>query len=441
MAYNATIASQISRISAARNLLRTKGVELGLNVPAGTYWDDNSDKEVTTSEAVLLKATDQIDKVAAAFDEIDFYPQNEIKVPILLKTNGTTVVGETALLNPGFYSGALIKPFITVESDEDFVIDVQSKTVTLKSRSNVGKTPITPDDGYNYMDKVFYTIQDGAIDSEPDSFDNTGVTAKVKTSGWLEAGDTQKITVKTSALTSQTGSDSAKPISSGAVITPDSLNDIIITIGEGIYSTIRTLKVESVKSQTAGSATTADILAGKVAWVDGKEVIGNMTNFTNKSTAADSLVNNSGKLAIKPSETGYYNSTTTITTDIVYNPIRVFNTDSITTASTDTMTSQTYYETIPSGYYAAPITRTITVQDAVGAMAVDYTNHKVSLNVSTAGWIDNGDVVDVAINAGPATYVAKLADATQYTVAAESNAYLTQVTIDNTAIYNALSAI
>ena len=39
------------------------------------------------------------------------------------------------------------------------------------------------------------------------------------------------------------------------------------------------------------------------------------------------------------------------------------------------------------------------------------------------------------------TYVAKLADATQYTVAAESNAYLTSVTIDNTAIYNALSEI
>ena len=441
MATNATIASQINRIKIARNDLRTKGIALGLSVPAGTYWDDATDKDITTTVASALKDTDQIDKVAAAFGEIAFYPQNEIKVPILLKTNGTTVVGETTPLAPGFYSGALIKPFITVEDNEDFVIDVQTKTVTLTSKSNVNKTPIIPDDGYNYMDKVFYTIQDGAINSEPDSIDNTGVTAKVMTSGWLEAGDTQKITVKTSALTSKVGSASAKPIDSGATITPDPLNNTVITIGEGIYSTPRTLTVESVKSQTAGNATAPDILSGKVAWVNGAQVTGTMTNFSNKSTAVSELVNNNGKLAVKPSETGYYNDTTTLTTDIVYNPVRVFNTTSVTTAGTDTMASQTYYETIPAGYYASPITRKVTVQDAVGSMAVDYTNHKTKLNITKSGWIDAGDVVDVTINATAGSRTATLDDPTQYTVAAASNSYLTKVTIDNTAIYDALSAI
>lgn len=441
MATNATIASQINRIKIARNDLRTKGIALGLSVPAGTYWDDATDKDITTTVASALKDTDQIDKVAAAFGEIAFYPQNEIKVPILLRTNGTTVVGETTPLAPGFYSGALIKPFITVEDDEDFVIDVQTKTVTLTSKSNVNKTPITPDESYNYMDKVFYTIQDGAIDSEPDSIDNTGVTAKVKTSGWLEAGDTQKITVKTSALTYKVGSASAKPIDSGATIIPDPLDNTVITIGEGIYSTPRTLTVESVKSQTAGTATTADILKGKVAWVNGTQVIGDMTNFSNTSTVVSELVNNSGKLAVKPSETGYYNSTTTLTTDIVYNPTRVFNTTNNSASVTETMASQTYYETIPAGYYAASITRKVTVQDAVGSMTVDYTNHKTKLNITKAGWIDAGDVVDVAINAVEGSRNATLNDPTQYTVAAAANSYLTKVTIDNTAIYNALAAI
>lgn len=437
MAYNATIASQISRISLARDVLRTKGIELGLNVPVGSYWDDNSDKEVATSAAALLKATDQIDKVAAAFNEINLYPQSEINVPILLKKNGTTIVSKTESLAPGFYSGAVIKPFITVEEEEDFVIDVQSKTVTLSAKT----ATITPDSGYNYLDSVTYTVADGAINTAPTSYDNSGVTVNVKTAGWLAAGDTQKVTVDTSTMSKKVGSGSASALDSGDSIAPSATADTTITISKGIYGSNRTITIQSVKSQTSGNAVAADILEGKVAWVNGEKVTGSMTNFTNKSTAAGSLVDNSGKLAIKPSATGYYNNTTTVTTDIVYNPVRVFNTTAITTAVTETMGAQTYYETIPAGYYAAPITRTITVQDAVGAMAVDYTNHKVRLNVSTAGWIDNGDVVDVAINAGPATYVAKLADATQYTVAAESNAYLTSVTIDNTAIYNALSEI
>lgn len=437
MAYNSTIASQINRISLARNILRTKGVELGLSVPAGSYWDDNSDKEVATSEAVLLKTTDQIDKVAAAFNEIDLYSASEIKVPILLKKNGTTVVSKTEYLAPGFYNGAVIKPFITVEEEEDFVIDVQSKTVTLSAKT----ATITPDSDYNYLDSVTYTVADGAINTAPTSYDNSGVTVNVKTAGWLAAGATQKVDVDTSAMSKKVGSGSASALNSGDSIAPSATADTTITISKGIYGSNRTITIQSVKYQTEGNAVASDILAGKVAWVNGEKVTGAMSNFANQSTAAGSLVDNSGKLAIKPSATGYYNSTTTITTDIAYNPSRVFNDTYITTAAIETMSKQTYYETIPSGYYATPITRTITAQDAVGVMAVDYTNHKVSLNVATAGWIDGGDVADVAINAGPATYIAKLADATQYTVAAESNAYLTEVTIDNTAIYNALSAI
>ena len=64
MATNATIASQITRISNSRNILRDKGIALKLYVPAGTYWDDATDKDITTTVASALKDTDQIDKVA-----------------------------------------------------------------------------------------------------------------------------------------------------------------------------------------------------------------------------------------------------------------------------------------------------------------------------------------------------------------------------------------
>ena len=48
MATNATIASQIKRISDSRDILRAKGIYLKLYVPAGTYWDDANDKDITT---------------------------------------------------------------------------------------------------------------------------------------------------------------------------------------------------------------------------------------------------------------------------------------------------------------------------------------------------------------------------------------------------------
>lgn len=230
----ATIANQITRITTARDLLRAKGIELGLVVPIGSYWDDSAKKEVSTSAEALLKSTDQIDKIAAAFGTVNLYPQSEINVPILLTKNGNAVVSTTTTLQPGFYNGAVIKPFITVESVDDFIIDVQTKTVTLKDKTGT----LTPDEGYNYLENVSYSIQ-----------------------------------------------------------------------------------------------------------------------------------------------------------------------------------------------------------DAVAAIAIDYANKKARLNVPAAGWLDAGDVVDVDINAASGSYTTKTTDANQYTVAADDNAYLTQVTIDNSAIYNALSVI
>ena len=445
----ATIANQITRIQEARDLLRTKGKSLGLSVPNGTYWDDSTDTYKSYTSAVLTD-TDQIDKIAAAFNTIQHFTSEIIEVPILLKKNGTTVVGTTKTLTPGYYVAANIKPYITVEEDSDFVIDVQSKSVELTTKQGT----ITPDGGFNYMDSLSYTIQDGAINTANAGYGNNYVTAKVKTSGWVNENATTNITVDTSTLKSKVGTNAETTISSGATINPNANNDTVITIGQGIYGSNRTLTVKSVASQTSATATSADILKDKTAWVNGEQVTGEMPNYggassdDTKNTNVNGIANIGGILAILP-KLGYYNDYSNIITNIVYNPTRVFNTTSVSGATTETMTAQTYYETIPAGYYHTAITRKITVQACVGDVTIDYTNHKATFDVTKAGWIASDVTVD--ISAGPAVYATQTYDleATThcYTITPEkdndgtSHSYLTQVTIDNTALFNLLAAI
>lgn len=450
MATNATIASQIQRIANSRDILRNKGIALKLYVPAGTYWDDATDQDVTTTSAALLKSTDQIDKVAAAFNSIGVYHESEIKVPLLIKRDGTTVVGESTTLPTGFYANSILTPYITVENEEDLVLNIQ--TITGRSLSTQTGT-ITPAAGFNYIDSLSYTIVDGAIDATAASFDNTGAVAKVKTSGWLDAGDTQKIAVTTSELKSKVGTNAQTTLASGATIVPSPLADTVLTVTRGIYGSDRTLTVKSVASQTNADAVAADILDGKTAWVNGQLVTGSMPNYGGTSsnevyTAMASLSNYNGNLAIQPA-LGYYNDYSTITTGIKYNPSRVFNTTQVTTGGTDTMTAQTYYETIPAGYYATAITRTITVRNAVGAVNVDYTNHKATFKVTTPGWIASD--VTANISAGPAVYKQTEADLSAAShgfvvtpakdIDGTQTSYLTQVTIDNTLIFDLLAAI
>jgi hypothetical protein len=110
-----TIAGQITRIQNARNLLRTTGVEkFHLTVPAGTYWDDATDKYVTTTAAAALSLSDQLDKIAAAFNSVVTKDNEVIKVPMKVVTDGTTTTAEAFTLPTGFYAGATIVPYITV---------------------------------------------------------------------------------------------------------------------------------------------------------------------------------------------------------------------------------------------------------------------------------------------------------------------------------------
>lgn len=449
----ATIANQIKRISDSRDSLRSRGKSLGLQVPSGNYWDDatNTYKAYT---AAALTDSDQIDKIAAAFNTIELYRdqngKNEIRVPISVRTDGENTVVETTTLAPGYYYNTTVVPFVKVEQVEDIVINVEM----ISGRElNVQKAVITPAIGFNYIGQFGYKIVDGAISAANAGFGDDYVTAAVSKSGWLDDEDTQKISVTKSEITKKVGNTAVTTITSGTTIVPNPLDDTVVTISKGIFGSDRKLTIKSVSSQTEGDATAPDILKGKVAWVDGVKVTGTMPNYggvegSELGTAAASFKSLDGRLVIKPA-LGYYNDYSVITTNIVYNPTRVFNTTSITVGGTDTMKAQTYFETIPAGYYHTAITRKITVQDAVGSMAIDYSEHKAKLTISKAGWVDQGDIVDVAISAGEATFILQESDLKTNSVVLEPSrdedhnitSYLTKVTVDNTVIFDLLSAI
>lgn len=310
------IASQIERLQNATNQLRTKGIGLELNVSSG----------------VALNSNHKLDDVAKAFDTITYKKGVEIPVELKVVTDGTTTIGNSFTLDPGFYRGCVIKPYFTQSSVTDVVLNIQTWNSTITSKEGTLVPTTGSSANYNYFDKVIYKVQDGAINSTPATYTNTYVRAKVGTAGWLAKDATKDITVDTATITSKVGSNSATTISgantsaTAFIINPSAGSDTVLTIAAGIYASARTITVKSLKSQmTDATATAADILSGKIAYGnDGTAITGTMPNYggtssSTKSTACSSVGVSSNQIIVTP-KAGYYNTYSRITTGLTVGP-------------------------------------------------------------------------------------------------------------------------
>ena len=298
-----TIASQIERIQNATEQLRNKGIDLELEV----------------SKGVALNSNHRLDDVADAFDSIVF-SKGEVK-PVELKVvthNDGTVEGHSYEIPTGYYKGLVIKPFFT-QTSADYVLNIRTLLdypITSKS------SEIIPGSGFNYIDRITYTVQSGAINATPATYTNTYVRAKVGTAGWLDLNATKDITVPTATITSKVGSNAATTLSNASTsttaftVSPNSGADTVITIAAGIYASARTITVKSLASQmTDANATGNDVLSGKIVYsnVNGvfQRVEGQMPNYGDTLTTGIYDITSSGELIITP-KLGYYNSNSRI---------------------------------------------------------------------------------------------------------------------------------
>lgn len=321
------IASQIERIQNATKQLRNKGIALELEV----------------SKGVALNSDHRLDDVADAFDSIVF-SKGEVK-PVELKVvthNDGTVEGHSYEMPAGYYKGLVIKPFFT-QTSADYVLNIRTLLdYPITSKSN----EIIPGSGFNYIDRITYTVQSGAINATPATYTNTYVRAKVGTAGWLDLNATKDITVPTATITSKVGSNAATTLSNANTsttsftVSPNPGADTVITIAAGIYASARTITVKSLKSQmTDATAAAADILYGKIAYGNnGTPITGTMPNYGGtsssvKSTARAAVDASTGQIIVTP-QLGYYNTYSRITTGLTVGPA-TYKQDATDLAKTD----------------------------------------------------------------------------------------------------------
>lgn len=311
------IASQIERIQNATKQLRNKGIDLELEV----------------SKGVALNSNHRLDDVADAFDSIVVSKGETMPVELAvtkLKEDGT-IAGNSYTLPTGYYKGLVIKPFFT-QTSADYVLNIRTLLdYPITSKSN----EIIPGSGFNYIDRITYTVQSGAINATPATYTNTYVRAKVGTAGWLDLNATKDITVPTATITSKVGSNAATTLSkadtetTAFTVSPNPGSDTVLTIAAGIYASPRTITVKSLASQmTDANATENDVLDKKIVYsnvggvfqkVEGKMPNRGGTSSSVKSTSRAAVDASTGQIIVTP-QLGYYNTYSRITTGLTVGP-------------------------------------------------------------------------------------------------------------------------
>ncbi len=208
--------NELTRIQTARNKLRTKGVELGINTN-----------------------TDKLDVIATAFEGVE----NRGAVSAQVQE------GDTYTIPKGYHNGS--GTVSGVKGGGNYSLQSKKATPTKKQQN------ITPDSGY-------YGLSDVTVDPIPDNFQDVSP---------VTAGAADVLANK--VIVSATGETVAGTMPNNGKVSPDALAaGGSYTIPKGYHNGEGKVTAQNLASQTDGTATEDDVLKGKTAWVDGVKVTG-----------------------------------------------------------------------------------------------------------------------------------------------------------------------
>lgn len=214
-----SVQQEITRITEDRNTIRTKLTGMG-----------------------LASSTDNLDDLAYAIDNIvnQGAPQ------------ATVQEGQTYTISPGYYTGGTVAGVGGGGSYE-----LQAKSVTPQTSQQV----IQADTGY-------YGLSQVTVAAIPNNYaDISSVTAT--------AGDV----LSTKVFVDNQGITTAGTMANNGAVSPTALSaGGSYTVPVGYHNGSGVVTAASLASQTVGDATAANILSGKIAWVNGSSVTGSMAN-------------------------------------------------------------------------------------------------------------------------------------------------------------------
>ncbi len=306
---------------------------------------------------------------------------------------GTQAITSARILTgySGWVNGSLIKGAMTDQADRSFALKPDSGTVTIPEGYYNGKGKITissaPANGKTAVTSAaMLTGYSGwangkQVDGSMPNNGNLNVTlnpggSKTLTAGYYSGG----------TITAAKNTETVKIPWTG-VVKNESSKSYTYDLGE--TSRVRTVDVYEAylagrqTVETPGNATADTILKNFTAWVNGVQLTGTMTNYSNSTGQASTPSNSSGTLYVSPSNAGYYTSSSSFNTGISYDPNKtVTSSASTSTATADgkKITANTIYlaagkkAVLPAGYYSSEQTIQNVASTGMGGTVV--TLHK-----------------------------------------------------------------
>ncbi len=370
-----SITTELSRIQADRNTIRTKLVELGM---------------VTNSA--------NLDALAAAIDDI----VNQGAVSTSVKE------GETYTIPKGYHNGS--GTVSGVSGGGNYAL--QSKTATPTKRQQ----NVTPDEGY-------YGLSDVTISAIPDAYQD--VSSTTATAGDVLTGKVYVLadgTVTTGTMSNNgsvsrtldvttvsytipkgyhNGSGTVKITLETKTVTPTkSSQDITPTSGKVLSKVTVDPIPDNYIDTTDADAVAGNILVGKTAYVGGVKVTGEMPNNEAVSKTLDATTGNQSYTVPE----GYHSGTGTVNIVLEQKSVTPTKSAQTITPTLGKVLSSVSVSAIPDAYQDVTGVTTTASHVLVGDYFVDSTGAKIegtmANNGDTSGTINGLTATSMTIPAG-----------------------------------------